>query len=302
MGNCLVKTFKEEVNNPNLPILTPYGPQQQNVGNWINRLLELGGTPTTEEITALTNLINAFEESGIKDAIAYFYPLLENPNIPLIGTKELSFTNIVPTNANLDFNDDKLRGIKKMVLSSNITYADLFPTDYGVMFGGSMLQSTVGGSELFKLLNVGTDDLHAVCLAIYTNSSGNSRFEIRQFNTDQIASLSFIPNLELSADGDNLFFANGLGNEDTNNMFSGTIVKNSSVLANNAERGATAPYIHDSVISDAYCVRGTGTSSASLSSITTLATFNKILNKTEGKAFVDAVKAFCETTGKTLVV
>lgn len=85
-----VVKLKAVVDNKDLPVLTKDGEiVSYYVGAYKNKLMEVGYTPTTAQMTAIGAFIEDGMNNGWIDQIKYFLPFIGNSNVPLSGAVPL---------------------------------------------------------------------------------------------------------------------------------------------------------------------------------------------------------------------
>lgn len=300
--------IKAKIVNPELPVITEQGILPYYTGVYVNKLAEKGVTLTQTEINAVTAFINSLIEANVIDKIGTFYPYIGNPNVPLIGSKEYVYDDVAPSNENLDFVGGKLRGYKKLLSTNGVKLGDLAATDFGVMFGGSMI--TKVPSDNVSVINA---------LAYFSNkqetpayvqlrfavdpSAKDFRFAINARDESQvILNRAFSPSIDRSNVLHNFTFAYGLSNvppEVTDVLrYNRTCYRNGVQIANAASNGITG-YITNNNLTN---LTPQTSSNQSEWVMTTFAYFNSILTGDESAAFCEALNTFTAAVGKTVSV
>lgn len=85
-----VTKLKAEVNNKNLPVITPSGEiTNYYLGVFLNKIVEKGYTPSQTEIIALNTFIENAISNNYIDYIQYMLPFIGNSDNPFAGTVPL---------------------------------------------------------------------------------------------------------------------------------------------------------------------------------------------------------------------
>lgn len=295
--------MKAEVNNPELPVVTEQGILPYYTGIYVNNLADNGITLTQTEINAVTAFVNTLKDANVLDKIDTFYPFIGDANIPLIGNKELGFTDITSANTNLDFVSGKLRGIKGQNTMQNVKYKDLTTFNKGVIIGGSMITKTPTSHPS----NAGT-------WIRFITSAGNTpalqcrlQFsDVWRFRISQIASSTnnaiFNPAIPDSNVQNNYSFVYGIVNDSysTEALKSNeTLIKNNTILSNSVNSTFLSS-LPQTDFREYYI--GSVDENAIDRVVTTLAFFNEILSAPMSKAFCEALDTFTAAVGKTVTV
>ena len=288
--------MKAEVTNHELPVLTEQGILPYYTGMYVNKLAEKGVTLTQSEINAVTALINSLIEADVIDKIGTFYPYLGNPNVPLIGSKEYGYTDVTSANEALDFVNGKLRGYKKLINISGVKLSDLCVTDFGAMWGGTMI-SKVPTNNSATVNNIVYFRESASSYLQLRLSYSDSEYKFRYFDkTDGNSNLiSYTPPINTSDDLHNFSFAYGAPSAPA--MINRTLYRDDVKLSNVADESVL--YIHNTNIANMYPTQSNNQSDWV---VTTLAFFNEILTAAESDAFCQAVNTFAAAVGKTVSV
>lgn len=300
--------MKAEVVNPELPIITEQGILPYYTGVYVNKLAEKGITLTRAEINAVTAFINSLIKANVIDKIGTFYPYLGNPNVPLIGSKEYVYDDVTPSNVNLDFVDGKLRGYKKLLSTNDVKLGDLAATDFGVMFGGSMITKVPSDNVSINPLAYFSNKQETPAyvqlrFAIDSNSPTNFKFAILAKDESQIIlNRTFNPSIDRSNVLHNFTFAYGLSNvppEVTDVLrYNRTCYRNGVQIANAASNNITGYITNNNLIN----LTPQTSSNQSEWVMTTFAYFNSILTEDESAAFCEALNTFTAAVGKTVSV
>lgn len=304
--------MKAEVVNPELPVLTEQGILPYYTGVYVNRLADKGVTLTQTEINAVTAFIDSLIATDVFDKIGTFYPFMGNVNVPLIGNKELEFTDVTSANTSLDFVNNKLRGVKYWQDMLNVKFLELANTDFGVLFAGSCLSkipSTGDYSKVYKIIDFSGDYVYNSLpdVQLRINPTNNEfKFEILNFydtiDTELYIRSPFAPVLEASENLHNYSFTYGLINTEPTHEkgaleYNRTLKRDGVLLANTASNDGVV-YIH----SDVSNLHIRSTSHHNDAVVTTLGFFNEIPSAAVSKAFVDALDTFTAAVGKTVSV
>jgi hypothetical protein len=301
--------IKAEIVNPELPVITEQGILPYYTGIYVNKLAEKGVTLTQTEINAVTAFINSLIEADVIDKIGTFYPYIGNPNVPLIGSKEYVYDDVTPNNKNLDFVDGKLRGYKKLLSTNGIKLGDLAATDFGVMFGGSMITKVPSGNvsvvNALAYFSNKQETLAYVQLRFATDSLSPTNFKFAICAKDEsqvILNRTFSPSIDRSNVLHNFTFAYGLSNvppEVTDVLrYNRTCYRNGVQIANAASNNITG-YITNNNLTN---LTPQTSSNQSEWVMTTFAYFNSILTEDESAAFCKALNTFTAAVGKTVSV
>ena len=300
--------IKAEVVNPELPVITEQGILPYYTGVYVNKLAEKGVTLTQTEINAVTAFINSLIEADVIDKIGTFYPYIGNPNVPLIGSKEYVYDDVTPSNENLDFVGGKLRGYKKLLSTNGVKLGDLAATDFGVMFGGSMItkvpsDNVSATNALAYFSNKQETPAYVQLRFAIDPSTKDFRFAINARDESQvILNRTFSPSIDRSNVLHNFTFAYGLSNvppEVTDVLrYNRTCYRNGVQIANAASNGITG-YITNNNLTNLTPQTGSNQSEWVM---TTFAYFNSILTEDESAAFCEALNTFTAAVGKTVSV
>lgn len=300
--------IKAEVVNPELPVITEQGILPYYTGVYVNKLAEKGVTLTQTEINAVTAFINSLIEADVIDKIGTFYPYIGNPNVPLIGSKEYVYDDVTPSNENLNFVSGKLRGYKKLLSTNGVKLGDLAATDFGVMFGGSMITKVPSNdvsviNALAYFSNKQETPAYVQLRFAIDSSTKDFRFAINARDESQvILNRTFSPSIDRSNVLHNFTFAYGLSNvppEVTDVLrYNRTCYRNGVQIANAAANSITG-YITNNNLTN---LTPQASSNQSEWVMTTFAYFNSILTKDESAAFCEALNTFTAAVGKTVSV
>lgn len=310
--------MKAEAVNPELPVLTEQGILPYYTGVYVNRLADKGVTLTQTEINAITAFINSLIEADLIDKIGTFYPFMGDVNVPLIGNRELEFSDVTSANTNLDFVGGKLRGVKTIPYMNNVKLSELANADFGIMWGGSMISkiptTTASDNTNVNILyfrGSKISSIPAVQLRLNRNaySPFDTRFAVYNLYDPQDSSvnayLRFPPVLETSDIQHNYSFAYGLTNVappySTGYKHFNRTANRDGINITNAAGNDTSVYINSENIGEFTLAQCNYIEDFGLIR-TTLALFNEILSTTESKAFVDALDTFTAAVGKTVSV
>lgn len=300
--------IKAEVVNSELPVITEQGILPYYTGVYVNKLAEKGVTLTQTEINAVTAFINSLIEANVIDKIGTFYPYIGNPNVPLIGSKEYVYDDVTPSNENLNFVDGKLRGYKKLLSTNDVKLGDLAATDFGVMFGGSMITKVPSDNAsvtnaLAYFSNKQETPAYVQLRFAINSSTKDFRFAINARDESQvILNRTFSPSIDRSNVLHNFTFAYGLSNvppEVTDVLrYNRTCYRNGVQIANAASNDITG-YITNNNLTNLTPQAGSNQSEWVM---TTFAYFNSILTENESAAFCEALNTFTAAVGKTVSV
>lgn len=300
--------IKAEVANPELPVITEQGILPYYTGVYVNKLAEKGVTLTQTEINAVTAFINSLIEADVIDKIGTFYPYIGNPNVPLIGSKEYAYDDVTSSNENLDFVGGKLRGYKKLLSTSGVKLGDLAATDFGVMFGGSMITKVPSNNvpvinALAYFSNKQETSAYVQLRFAIDSSTKAFRFAINAKDESQVLlNRTFSPSIDRSDVLHNFTFAYGLSNvppEVTDGLkYNRTCYRNGVQIANAAANDIKS-YITNNNLTN---LTPQTSSNQSEWVMTTFAYFNSILTEDESAAFCEALNTFTAAVGKTVSV
>lgn len=306
--------MKAEVVNPELPVLTEQGFLPYYTGVYVNRLADKGVTLTQTEINAVTAFVNTLLENGLLGCIGSFYPFMGNPNVPLIGNKELEFTGVTSANTELDFVNGKLRGYKITPNMPNVKYSDLCTFYEGLIFSGSMISTTKTSfpSSPGKLINFLTDNSEAGIPSLqlklqYYSLDGCYKFAMVDYH-DSIDSYitKFMPIVSNSDDMHNFSFYYGIRKvghtEGESFVYNRTLNRDNVNISNHIGSDVIENLIHSNVENFNLGPLTTQYDYVQDRAVTTLAFFNEFLDKGQSKAFVDALDTFTAAVGKTVSV
>lgn len=308
--------MKAEVVNHELLVLTEQGILPYYTGVYVNRLADKGVTLTQTEINAVTAFINSLIEADVIDKIGTFYPFMGDVNVPLIGNKELEFSDVTSANTHLDFVNNKLRGVKSFPQMVNVKLSELTDPSFGFCIGGSIItdipdEDTTFPCQVISFGKAVSSSIPAIQFRIADKAatqteSARKNFSIIDFYGDEESSytiLRFVPNLEFSNNQDNYSFVYGLTNvqppHETGFMaYNRTLTKNGTILTNSAGSD-TVVYIHSENIGENF-IKSTGNAYNSV--LTTMVMFNEIPIAGVSRAFVNALDTFTAAVGKTVAV
>lgn len=298
--------MKAEVNNPVLPVITEQGILPYYTGIYVNRLAEKGVTLTQTEINVVTSFVNSLIDANIIDKIGTFYPFMGNVNVPLIGDKELDFTDVSSANTNLDFVSGKLRGIKGNNVMPNVKVKDLTEFTKGFILGGSMITKLPtthpsGAGVFVGFLGQNNDGTYPAIQARLQYASNEWRFRIFDLINSGNSSITvFAPTLTDSDVQDNYSFVYGEVNVNYSSepmTYNRTLIKNNTVIGNVASNDLPT-LLKTTDITEYYLSNPSDNQTNRV--VTTLVFFNEILTAPMSKAFCQALDTFTDAVGKTV--
>lgn len=290
--------IKGKVVNPDLPVLTKYGLLSQIVGKYANKLDAVDIVLTQTEVDALGVFITDLKDGNVLEHITALYPFIGNPNIPLIGGKDLEFSDVTPSNTKLAFSGSKLLGYVGLNTMANVKLVDLIPdiATNGFQAGGSMLYAAPSSSDVVK----------------YIISFGSNR-DILQYRINLSNSLAlvswdsegvdktnfpFIPAIEASQTQKCYCYTHGLATAETPPIvYNRTLLENGTVLSN--VTGTDSVKRLEVANSDQIYIYASNNVNIVF---TTLVFFDGVLTKEASRAFCQALNKFVNAVGKSVTV
>lgn len=230
--------LKAAVNNNNLPILGNDGKiTDYYVGRLRNKIMELGGTVTDTEVSALTALVENGRTNGWLDKVAYF--------LPFIGSRDIPFSGAVPLIDRYgDWNMDEYTG------TSEVT-EDLFAYDsndrikslgYIGCVSSAYLKTPVKASDIHNSLGtfihleiIKSNTEPCTFSTVWTAGGGNAHIIFRSRTLNGVYSFegvygsqsTALPGMTMNSfdDGDIVSIYNGLYSEYNGSEYKGYITR-----------------------------------------------------------------------------
>ena len=297
-----VTRIKGVINNYGLPILTNQGLLPYWEGKFINNLEEQGYVLSSDQKKAVTDFLSSITEKGIVNAVRYMWPFFGNSSnvnaakVPLIGEKRFdfgsSFTDFVYNS------DNDVIGITKCPAISSLNTLD-FCDEHCMSVAASFVKADTYAheAEITKVINVGD----AVQIRPIQMTASVERFGLylNTTNGKDLFLSPFVP--DNFNDAGNLYMAMALNDQNSTPYYMRYMKVNDGSAKYGSGKDTNRVYAAPTQADSAKTLSAIS-DFGSIVAMTGLVVFNRVLEKSELKSFMDAFKDMNIALGKEVSV